>query len=57
LLGANGEPIVNADVVISLNIAGVKEPERKTVKTNNEGLINLGHLLIVKRLTAIIRNS
>ncbi len=57
LLGANGEPISNADVIISLDIEGVKEPYKKSVKTNSEGLINLGGLSIVKRVTAMIRNS
>lgn len=57
LLGANGEPISNADVIIGYNVAGVEETERKTLRTNADGQIKLGHLSIVSRLSAEINNS
>jgi hypothetical protein len=52
LFGANGEPISNADVIISLNITGVDEVMRKQVKTNSEGQILFGELSIASRLSA-----
>jgi hypothetical protein len=57
LLGANGEPISNADVIISYTVIGVNEIERKQVKTNSEGEIKLGSLAIVSKISAEINNS
>lgn len=44
-------------MIISYNVAGVEETERKQLRTNAEGQIRLGPLSIVSRLSAEINNS
>lgn len=57
LFGANGESIPHSDVNVSYIVKGVDEVERKQLKTNEKGQINLGNLSIVKKLSAEINSS
>lgn len=56
LLGANGEPVSNADVIIGYNVIGVDEAEKKEAKTDAHGRIHLGQLSIVRVLSAEFNN-
>mgnify|MGYP000076607126 CR=1 FL=1 len=52
LLGLNGEPIRNTQVIMTYIVDGVEEERKAIVKTDKNGKIQLGKLKIVKQISA-----
>jgi hypothetical protein len=56
-VGANGETVPNAEINLTYSVVGVDEVERKQLRTDYQGQIQLGKLSIVKKISADINNS